>query len=196
MVDTSITPPARLDPPYKEPMLDAAGLVTQLWRDWFTGISLALFGFAAGGGGGVIMQTGTSTSDPAGAIGVALPVPFNVRTLSFQVNAAPDQPDAFYVQGGDQCAAAGFHHRAAGARRLAAAPLSRWRIPTSPGSPRACDAEFPTLHAGLDVAPILAELDAAPELWDADTDRTERDGSPHADSSDIWLRWFPRLVSD
>jgi len=100
VVDTSITPPARLDPPYKEPMLDGAGLVTQLWRDWFTGISLALFGFAAGGGGGVVMQTGTSTSDPAGAIGVALPVPFNVRTLSFQVNAAPTQPDAFYEQGG------------------------------------------------------------------------------------------------
>ena len=100
MVDTSITPPARLDPPYKEPMLDAAGLVTQLWRDWFTGISLALFGFAAGGGGGVIMQTGTSTSDPAGAIAVPLPVPFNVRTLSFQVNAAPTEPNAVYVQGG------------------------------------------------------------------------------------------------
>ena len=50
---------------------------------------------------------------------------------------------------------------------------------------------FQLIHAGLDVAPILAELDAAPELWDADTDRTERAGSPHADSSDIWLRWFP-----
>ena len=100
MVDTSITPPARLDPPYKEPMLDAAGLVTQLWRDWFTGISLALFGFAAGGGGGVIMQSGTSTSDPAGAIAVPLPVPFNVRTLSFQVNAAPTEPNAVYEQAG------------------------------------------------------------------------------------------------
>jgi hypothetical protein len=100
MVDTSITPPARLDPPYREPMLDAGGLVTQLWRDWFTGISLALFGFAAGGGGGVIMQTGTSRSDDAGAIGVALPVPFNVRTLEFQVNAAPTEPHAYYVQGG------------------------------------------------------------------------------------------------
>ena len=100
MVDTSITPPARLDPPYKEPMLDAGGLVTQLWRDWFTGVTRALFGFATAGGGVVIMQTGTSTSDPAGAIGVALPVPFNVRTLSFQVNAAPTEPNAVYVQGG------------------------------------------------------------------------------------------------
>jgi hypothetical protein len=99
MVDASITPPARLDPPYKEPMLDAGGLVTQLWHDWFTGVTRALFGFTASGSL-VIMQTGTSTSDPAGAIGVALPVPFNVRTLSFQVNAAPAQPDAFYEQGG------------------------------------------------------------------------------------------------
>ena len=99
MVDTSITPPARLDPPYKEPMLDAGGLVTQLWRDWFTGVTRALFGFTASGSL-VIMQTGTSRSDGAGAIGVALPVPFNVRTLSFQVNAAPAQPDAFYEQGG------------------------------------------------------------------------------------------------
>ena len=116
------------------------GLVTQLWRDWFTGISLALFGFAAGGGGGVIMQTGTSTSDPAGAIAVTLPVPFNVRTLSFQVNAAPTEPNAYLRAGHGQCAAARCHHRAAGARTLAAAALSRCRIPTSPGSPRACDA--------------------------------------------------------
>jgi hypothetical protein len=99
MVDASITPPARLDPPYKEPMLDAGGLVTQLWHDWFTGVTRALFGFTASGSL-VIMQTGTSTSDPAGAIGVALPVPFNVRTLSFQVNAAPTEPTAVYVQGG------------------------------------------------------------------------------------------------
>jgi hypothetical protein len=57
---------------------------------------------------------------------------------------------------------------------------------------------FQLIHAGLDVAPILAELDAAPELWDADPDRTTRDASPHADSSDIWLRYFPRasLMSD
>ena len=114
MVDTSITPPARLDPPYKEPMLDAGGLVTQLWRDWFTGISLALFGFAAGGGGGVIMQTGTSRSDPAGAIAVPLPVPFNVRTLSFQVDAAPTGAHRGVCAGWGDCAAAGFHHRAAG----------------------------------------------------------------------------------
>ena len=99
MVDTSITPPARLDPPYKEPMLDATGLVSEVWRSWFTGITLALFGFAAGGGGGVIMQSGTSTSDPAGAIGVTLPVPFNLHTIQFQVDARPTEPTAYYVQG-------------------------------------------------------------------------------------------------
>jgi hypothetical protein len=99
MVDTSITPPARLDPPYREPMLDAAGLVTQLWRDWFTGISLALFGFAPGGGGGVIMQTGTSTSDPSGLISVTLPTPYSARTLDFQCDGSPDEANAYFNQG-------------------------------------------------------------------------------------------------
>ena len=51
---------------------------------------------------------------------------------------------------------------------------------------------FSLIHAGLDVAPILAELDAQPELWNADNDRTARWQSPHAASSDIWLRYFPR----
>lgn len=98
MVDTSITPPARLDPPFKEPMLDAAGLVSKVWRDWFTGITLALFGFATGGAR-VIMQSGTSTSDPAGAIGVTLPTPFSLHTIQFQVDARPTEPTAVYLQG-------------------------------------------------------------------------------------------------
>jgi hypothetical protein len=51
---------------------------------------------------------------------------------------------------------------------------------------------FRLIHSGLDVAPILAELGAVPELWDADNDRTARDNSPHAASSDVWLRYFPR----
>ena len=51
---------------------------------------------------------------------------------------------------------------------------------------------FQLIHAGLDIAPILAELDAAPELWNANADRTRRENSPHAASSDIWLRFFPR----
>jgi len=57
---------------------------------------------------------------------------------------------------------------------------------------------FELIASGLDVAPMLMELDAAPELWDADADRTKRANSPHAQSSDIWLRYFPRadLQSD
>lgn len=51
---------------------------------------------------------------------------------------------------------------------------------------------FELIHTGLDVAPILAELDAAPELWNENDDRTTRWGSPHAESADIWLRYFPR----
>jgi hypothetical protein len=51
---------------------------------------------------------------------------------------------------------------------------------------------FQLIHAGLDVAPILAELDAAPELWNEHADRTTRKNSPHAASSDVWLRYFPR----
>jgi hypothetical protein len=51
---------------------------------------------------------------------------------------------------------------------------------------------FRLIHSGLDVAPILAELEAGDDLWDANADRTTRANSPHADSSDLWLRYFPR----
>jgi len=51
---------------------------------------------------------------------------------------------------------------------------------------------FRLIHAGLDVAPILTELEAAPDLWDENRDRTTRAETAHAASSDIWLRYFPR----
>jgi hypothetical protein len=51
-------------------------------------------------------------------------------------------------------------------------------------------AHFQLIHAGLDVAPILAEIEAC--AWDEHSDRTLRANSPHAQSSDIWLRYFPR----
>lgn len=50
---------------------------------------------------------------------------------------------------------------------------------------------FARVHEGLDVAPMVAELDAAPDLWNAIRDRKDAPGSPHADMDDIWLRWLP-----
>jgi hypothetical protein len=50
-------------------------------------------------GGGVIMQTGTSTSDPAGLISVTLPAPYTIRTLDFQCDGSPAEPHAFFNQG-------------------------------------------------------------------------------------------------
>lgn len=49
---------------------------------------------------------------------------------------------------------------------------------------------FRLLHVGLDVAPILAELDAAE--WGAHAERKERDGTAHGDMTDLWVRYFPR----
>lgn len=45
------------------------------------------------------------------------------------------------------------------------------------------------LFTGLDVAPLLAALDAAPELWNQNTARTEDPASPHHGLDDIWARY-------
>lgn len=47
---------------------------------------------------------------------------------------------------------------------------------------------FPLIHTGLDTAPMLAEIDAQPELWDEFTERRTTPGSPHAEMTDIWVR--------
>src|SRR6478609_9527408 len=47
---------------------------------------------------------------------------------------------------------------------------------------------FRWIHHGLDVAPILAELDAQPDLWDQHPERRTAPGSPHAGMTDIWVR--------
>jgi mannose-6-phosphate isomerase-like protein (cupin superfamily) len=47
---------------------------------------------------------------------------------------------------------------------------------------------FPLIHQGLDVAPILADLDAAPDLWDLYHERRTSPGSPHGEMQDIWVR--------
>jgi len=47
---------------------------------------------------------------------------------------------------------------------------------------------FELIASGLDVAPMLAELDAQPELWNQNRDRKERPGTAHSEMDDIWLR--------
>lgn len=44
---------------------------------------------------------------------------------------------------------------------------------------------------GLNLSAGLAQLDAAPHLWNARRDRTASPESPHAEADDIWLRWLP-----
>jgi len=51
---------------------------------------------------------------------------------------------------------------------------------------------FNRVSGSVAVEPILAELEAAPHLWDAYRERTEQDGGPMQGTSDIWLRYFPR----
>lgn len=40
----------------------------------------------------------------------------------------------------------------------------------------------------IDVAPLVAEIDAQPELWNQYRLRKDTPGSPHAEMDDIWLR--------
>lgn len=54
--------------------------------------------------------------------------------------------------------------------------------------------QFRWIHHGLDVAPILAELDAQPDLWDQHPERRTAPGSPHAGMMDVWVR--ARAYSD
>ena len=96
MVDTTLSPPAVLDPPFKDPVVDSAQIMTDLWQAWCTGVSRTPMLLT---GGGVIMQTGTSTSDPAGLISVTLPAPYTIRTLDFQCDGSPAEPHAFFNQG-------------------------------------------------------------------------------------------------
>ena len=47
---------------------------------------------------------------------------------------------------------------------------------------------FRLVHQGLDVAPMLAELEAQPELWDEYPERRVAPGSPHREMTDIHVR--------
>lgn len=55
---------------------------------------------------------------------------------------------------------------------------------------------FAKVCGGIDVAPALAQIEAHPELWGADPDRTALPNSPHAQAPDIWLRCRPRREID
>ena len=45
--------------------------------------------------------------------------------------------------------------------------------------------------SGFHVEPLIRQLEAAPELWNAHTLRTERYNTPHNAVSDIWVRFNP-----
>ena len=47
---------------------------------------------------------------------------------------------------------------------------------------------FGKIMEGIPVAPILADLDAHPEIWGEHRERLAEDG-PHAGCSDVWLRY-------
>lgn len=47
------------------------------------------------------------------------------------------------------------------------------------------------VRRGMHVAPLLAQLDAHPEVWNQHRARTEQYASPHTRVSDIWVRYNP-----
>lgn len=47
---------------------------------------------------------------------------------------------------------------------------------------------FSLIAKDIDVAPLLAELDAHPELWNERTERSAGN-SPHREAQDIWVRY-------
>ena len=50
MVDTTLSPPAVLDPPFKDPVVDGAQIMTDLWQAWCTGVSRTPMLLTGGGG--------------------------------------------------------------------------------------------------------------------------------------------------
>lgn len=48
---------------------------------------------------------------------------------------------------------------------------------------------FRKIDSGIAVKPVLAQLEAHPELWDQHTARTRMPQSPHDETSDIWVRF-------
>ena len=48
---------------------------------------------------------------------------------------------------------------------------------------------FLKIAEGLDIAPLMAELEAQPELWDQHEWRKKIPGGPHSQMTDIWIRY-------
>lgn len=48
---------------------------------------------------------------------------------------------------------------------------------------------FTFIRGGVDVAPILSELEANPDLWGEHGVRKTAPGTPHAEMTDIWVRY-------
>ena len=80
------TAPKPPQPPVNDPPITSDNQHSQAWTAFFQDLS-GLLGQIMGTG--VIMQTGTSTSDGGGGISVTLPMAFTVRTLSFDVGGIP-----------------------------------------------------------------------------------------------------------
>jgi hypothetical protein len=70
MVET-VTAPVRLDPPFKEPMTDATGIVSPVWAAWFQ----VLIDRSAVGNFGVA-RTGSITSDGSSGVSGTFDPPF------------------------------------------------------------------------------------------------------------------------
>lgn len=49
--------------------------------------------------------------------------------------------------------------------------------------------QFLKIADQLDVNPLLSQLDAHPELWNAHEGRRHHEGSSHGETSDIWVRY-------
>ncbi|HSB74281.1 MAG TPA: aspartyl/asparaginyl beta-hydroxylase domain-containing protein [Terriglobales bacterium] len=52
-------------------------------------------------------------------------------------------------------------------------------------------ASIEPVRGGFDVAPLVAEIAAHPEVWNQHKLRTESYGTPHTQVSDIWVRYNP-----
>jgi hypothetical protein len=48
---------------------------------------------------------------------------------------------------------------------------------------------FTLIREGVDVAPLVAQLQQHPELWDQNRMRKDGSGTPHSGMSDIWVRY-------
>lgn len=48
---------------------------------------------------------------------------------------------------------------------------------------------FSKIYDGVDVAPLMAEIDANPQLWDAYNTRRTGKWTPHSGMTDIWVRY-------